>query len=458
MITRRSLLLATLASAIAPRMLAAQDNAETARIEFVPHQANLLGEGRPMTTVWSPGTGRPPPVLRARQGREFRALIANRLDREVTLHWHGVRASSEMMSLKIAPGSQEDFECVFTPPDAGTFWFGPVSDVSRQREMGLYGVLVVEEAEPLLGLQEETIVVDDWLITDDGLIDPASFGNLEDAIAQGRLGNWFTMNGVFRPRIAIAKDKVTRLRFLNAANVRSMPIVFKGADPLIAALDGQPVTPRSLGAAPLLLQPGERCDVLVTEGDDDVTMALDLFEDVVELGYLRRTGESGKSNLPDNFAFPPNPISRTLSLESAKQVPLIIEGGAKGGMTGAKLNGQDLSLRELLEKGFAWAFNGVAGLGGGPWARFAEGDTVIVNVENRTAFAQPLHIHGHVWQLIERDGEALADQPWRDTASVDPGKTARLAFVADNPGTWGLNSSIAERLDSGLITSFAVDT
>ncbi|HTN98250.1 MAG TPA: multicopper oxidase domain-containing protein [Nordella sp.] len=32
----------------------------------------------------------------------------------------------------------------------------------------------------------------------------------------------------------------------------------------------------------------------------------------------------------------------------------------------------------------------------------------------------------------------------------------KLGFVADNPGRWGIQSSVAERVDSGLMTSFEV--
>jgi hypothetical protein len=40
---------------------------------------------------------------------------------------------------------------------------------------------------------------------------------------------------------------------------------------------------------------------------------------------------------------------------------------------------------------------------------------------------------------------------------VVPGlSTAKLAFVADNPGLWVLQSLVAERSDAGLIAAFSV--
>ena len=99
----------------------------------------------------------------------------------------------------------------------------------------------------------------------------------------------------------------------------------------------------------------------------------------------------------------------------------------------------------------AWAINGTAGLGPEPWQSFTRGETIILEVDNRTKFEQPIHIHGHVWRVIEEQ-----PTPYRDTAVIPAEGQAKLGFVADNPGRWGIQSTIAERIDSGLMTSFEV--
>jgi len=258
------------------------------------------------------------------------------------------------------------------------------------------------------------------------------------------------VNGKYRPRIDIPASLV-RLRILNAANVRTMSLVIKGADPLIIAEDGQPVPPRQLGALGLVLAPGQRSDLLVGEGEESITLAVNLFEDLIEAAYLNRKGPVVETELPDNFALPPNPISSKLDMAAAKTVPFLLEGGEKGGMTGAVLDGEKLDLRALLEKGMAWAINGTAGLAQAPWETFSLGETVVLDVDNRTKFDQPLHIHGHVWQIIDEQ-----PKPFRDTVVIPTGAQMKLGFVADNPGKWGIQSTIAERVDSGLITSFEV--
>jgi FtsP/CotA-like multicopper oxidase with cupredoxin domain len=453
MISRRDVVLGAGALAASAKLVLAENLGDVQVIRAQKVHGALMGPQNPGADLWAFSDAWPPPVLRAKQGEQLTARFVNELDRLISIHWFGIRGPTDLMSLAVEPGEENAIDCSFAPPDAGTFWIGPVSDVSRLREMGLYALLIVAEKERAPEFAELPVVVDDWRLTNEGAIDQASFGSLEDAIGQGRLGNWFTANGAYRPKLEASRG-LLRMRLLNAANVRTMALLFKGADPWIIAVDGQPVQPHHIGPMPLFLVPGQRTDLLIEEGYEDITVALDLFEDVVELFYVSRTAEAPAVALPDNFMLPPNPVAGNLDIAHARMVPLAIEGGEKGGMTGAELQGQRLELRALLERGYAWAFNGVAGLGSSPWQTFKRGETVVIEVDNRTAFDQPLHIHGHVWKPLTNDVES--GEPWRDTALVKSRKKARLAFVADNPGTWGLHSTVAERMDTGLFTSFVV--
>jgi FtsP/CotA-like multicopper oxidase with cupredoxin domain len=98
----------------------------------------------------------------------------------------------------------------------------------------------------------------------------------------------------------------------------------------------------------------------------------------------------------------------------------------------------------------------VAGPSPEPIARLPLNASVVFDVENRTAFEQALHVHGHVWQMASLGGQGLADEPWRDTAVIPSGKPAELVMIADNPGSWAIQSLVAERSDAGLIGAFTV--
>jgi FtsP/CotA-like multicopper oxidase with cupredoxin domain len=440
-----------------PRLVLAAESADGFQILRAQRQdAELLESMDVKTPVWSFSVDAKATVLRAKQGSELKVRIVNQLDREIWFHWFGVRGPSEMMTLNVQPGEANAADCIFTPPDAGTFWFGPLTDASRQRDMGLYGMLIVEEPQPIAGLVDIPLIIDDWKIGDDGKIEE-SFGDLQAAVGEGRLGNWFTVNGAYRPRIKLPAAKAGRLRTLNAANCRVMGLQFKGADPLVVALDGQPIAPLHGGALALMLQPGQRVDVVLDAGAADVAVAVDVAGEIVEVCYLERAGGAGDDTLPDNFALPINPISITPDMAKAKTFPVVIAGGARGGLKSALFKNEQLDMRALLERGMAWAINGVAGPGGEVMGKFAKGETIILAIANATHFDQPLHLHGHVWQVIEQAGAVQEGQPWRDTTLVPRMQTQKLVFVADNPGVWALQSLVAERVDSGLIASFAIE-
>ena len=450
---RRALLAALAAGLAGPRDGLAQDVYTGQYLQAGKTRRFLLGTDNPPTDVWQFKTAGKFPILRAKQGQEIRIRLINTLAEEIWLHLFGVRGAADVMTIAIAAANNGSTELIFTPPDAGTFWFGPLLNASRQRDMGLYGLLIVDEAQPLANFVDIPLIIDDWMVDEQGKMDQ-NFGSLAAAIAEGRLGNWFTVNSAFKPRIDVDRAKNNRLRILNACNTRSIKLQLKNIDLIIIAEDGQPVKPRPLSLETVMLAPGQRVDLLVANVLDQAVVALDLAEDMVEIAFLIATGTAGEG-VADNFALPANPLP-VPDLATARQVPLMLAGGAKGGLQSAQVGDQELDLRHLLEKGLAWAINGVAGLGGPMLFDAKTGESLILAIENKSNFAQPLHIHGHVWKLLELDGQAVDDASWRDTVVVGGLSGAKLLLVADNPGSWAIQSLVAERSDAGLIGGFSV--
>lgn len=72
-----------------------------------------------------------------------------------------------------------------------------------------------------------------------------------------------------------------------------------------------------------------------------------------------------------------------------------------------------------------------------PWT-VREGDLVRVRIANISNLAHPMHLHGHDFKAIAKDGEPLpAAQQWvGNTLSVNAGETYDIVFVANNPGAW----------------------
>ncbi len=413
----------------------------------------LLGPGAPETEHWHMRNADGLPLLRAKQGQPFSFRLFNKLDEEFYLHFFGLRGESTAMTVHMSLGQTETGEVVFTPPDAGTFWFGPLVKSARQRELGLSGMLIVDEAVPT-GFHDVPLVLDDWKLSGGGVIDP-DFGNLEAAAGEGRLGNWFTVNGKLKPKIFVDASNYVRLRLLNVANTRTMNVQFKNADLMIIARDGQPIKPTTLGNEVLALAPGQRVDLVVTESYDDITLLIEQEFDVVEAAFIAVPPEVTKA-LPPDFQLPGNPIAVVDTTIVPRSVPLLIEGGLKGGLAAAKVGDLTLDMRSMLERGLAWAVNGIAGPSGVALFEAQRGETLILEINNKTRFEQPLHIHGHVWHLLTFNDVAITGQSWRDTVIIPAETVAKCLFIADNPGDWAVQSLIAERSDAGLFANFRV--
>jgi FtsP/CotA-like multicopper oxidase with cupredoxin domain len=453
MISRRHFVATSFAMGFAPRLVLAQSADGVVDLTAEKAEMQLLSSGG-KTPVWRFVKNQPMAIVRAKQGGVLKFRLTSKIDQEIWLHFFGVRGPEAAMTVNCGAQDASPTEFEFIPPDAGTFWFGPLVNASQQRDMGLYGMLIVEEKQPQ-DFIDVPLIFDDWMIDDAGKM-KGGFGDLQAAIAEGRMGNWFTMNGTFRSRIKIERNKAARLRLLNAANVRTMNILFKGASLYVMALDGQPVALKPLGPEAFKLAPGQRADLLLPDINAQIVVSLDLAEDQADIGFLDPVGPVSPHDLPDNFALPANPVAALGDLTTARQISITIAGGAKGGLKSAKVGNEDMDIRAMLEKGLAWALNGISGAGGPPLFEAKKDETLILLLDNLTAFPQPMHIHGHVWQEIERDGQPVEGQPWRDTAVVPGLSKLKLAMVADNVGFWSIQSLVAERCDAGLLGAFTV--
>jgi FtsP/CotA-like multicopper oxidase with cupredoxin domain len=459
MIDRRRLLLAGAASFLAPaaRAQAVRGEDGVYVVTLSPAKAPLLGPDSEWVNVWTYEGLAPGPVLKATQGQPLKVRIVNGLPEPTTVHWQGVRVPNAMdgttlTQQPIPPGGSFDY--AFTPPDAGTFLYRPGISAATQLDRGLLGALVVEEAAPS-GFEDVVMVIDDWTLTADGQVDESDLGNLEVAAESGRLGNWFTVNGRSRPRLKADAGARVRVRLVNASNARTMGILVKGADPWIVARDGQPIPARHIGEAPVELLPGGRADLVLPRGDQEVTFAIEIAGEPLELAYLARQGEH-RADGGEDPRLPPNPAA-DVATGGALEVTIPIEGGAGGGLASAKVGDSTLDVRQLLEKRLLWAVAGHAGLPEKPLFVAPKDAVVAITFDNRTDWAQALHLHGHSARIVKRGGAAVDEPGLRDVVAVAARSTLTIAFRADNPGKWLIEAQIPERADTGLVTWFGVE-
>ena len=198
-LSRRGFLAGSAAAGAAVSLRSAwADTPKPFTLRAAPGRARLVPEPWGETDIWCYGGAVPGPEIRVRQGDRLRIAVENALDEDTTVHWHGLRVPNAMDGVPhltqapIAPG--ETFTYAFDAVDAGTFWYHPHQRSFEQVGRGLYGALIIEEANPPRVDREMVWVMDDWRLTQKAGI-AEDFGGFHDMSHGGRLGNTVTING-----------------------------------------------------------------------------------------------------------------------------------------------------------------------------------------------------------------------------------------------------------------------
>ena len=210
----------------------------------------------------------PGPVLHVGQGSEITVQVRNDGDVEATVHWHGLRLENQYdgvpdeTQVPIPIGGT--YACKVRFPDAGFYWYHPHIREDFGLEMGLYGTIVVEPADPSYwpaADRELTLTLDDLLV-EDGHIAPFSRSG-PTFVAMGRYGNVMLINGETRFSGQAAAGEVVRLYLVNTANTRIFNFAIRGARAKLVGGDSGRYERETI-TGEVLLAPSERAviDVL----------------------------------------------------------------------------------------------------------------------------------------------------------------------------------------------------
>jgi FtsP/CotA-like multicopper oxidase with cupredoxin domain len=409
----------------------------------------LVGAPHPTTEVWSYESDVPGPELRFKRGERLIIELENRLPDPTTVHWHGVRLPNAMDGVPYLtqPPVQRNggrFMYEFALQDAGTFWYHPHLGSPQQVGRGLYGALIVEEDDPLPVDRDVVWILGDWRLDREARI-VADFGNFMDSSHAGRIGNTVTINGRIQDVFELQAGERIRLRLVNAANARIFGLDFRGHDPLVIALDGHAIEPHPPDGGRIVLGPGMRADVVLDAvGNPGSTHAVvdDFYPrqtyKLTELRYasMRAGGRAGTPLAP----LPANSLSEP-HVSGATRHEVRFEGGMMGGMPIWSINGQSVPEGDHRHE---------------PLLRLDLGRSYLLDLVNDTAWDHPVHLHGHVFRVVSRDGQPVTRAEWADTVLLRPRSRAEIAFVADNPGNWMLHCHVLEHQASGMMAVVTV--
>jgi FtsP/CotA-like multicopper oxidase with cupredoxin domain len=175
----------------------------------------------------------PGPTLKVREGSEVIVHAENQGDVDATVHWHGLRLENRydgthQTQQPMAVG--EKFTAHVTFPDPGVYWYHPHIREDYGQEMGLYGNVIVEPADPDYWppVHRELALTLDDILLEDGKVAPFSRTETTYA-AMGRFGDTLLINGETELRLRARRQEVVRLYLTNTANTRVFRVALPGA-------------------------------------------------------------------------------------------------------------------------------------------------------------------------------------------------------------------------------------
>ena len=216
----------------------------------------------------------PGPTLKVQEGSEVIVDVENQGDMDATVHWHGLRLENRYdgtheTQRPMAVGERFSARVAF--PDPGLYWYHPHIREDYGQEMGLYGNVLVEAADPDYWPpvhRELVLTLDDILLEDGNVVAPFSRAETTYA-AMGRFGDVLLVSG--EPELALTAQlgEVVRLYLTNTANTRVFKVKLPGAPMKLVGGDSGHVEHEQF-VDDVILAPSERVivDVLFDRAGD----------------------------------------------------------------------------------------------------------------------------------------------------------------------------------------------
>jgi FtsP/CotA-like multicopper oxidase with cupredoxin domain len=212
----------------------------------------------------------PGPLLRVAQGSDITVDVTNNARLEQTVHWHGLRLDNHSDGVPYQTQRPIPVLRVSTYrlrfPEPGLYWYHPHARADDGRQMGLYGQIIVDPADPGHWPpvnREIPLTLDDILITEDGA--PACHRSAPTDTLVSHYRTVLLVNGETRPSFAVTRGEVARLYLTNTANTRVFHLAVTGA------------TLRRVGAGGGRYEPEDSTDTLMLAPSESAIVDV-LFE------------------------------------------------------------------------------------------------------------------------------------------------------------------------------------
>lgn len=395
------------------------------RFTLVAETAHLTLSSGFQTDAWTFNGTSPGPTLHVQQGDLVIVTLINHLSFGVTIHWHGIDVPNAEDGVAgvtqnvVEPG--QSFVYRFVTNDPGTYWYHSHQFSETETDGGLYGMILVDPAKITVRADVDySVALHEWNGNNNQLV-LALNGTVGVLNTAARPGQW------------------VRLRIVNTSStISSNPqlMTLVGAPFKVIALDGHDLNgPQWLNETPLPLGAAQRYD---------------LFFQMPSSGSVALL--TGDDNDPPHYQQTPALVfgqgTVPSTLPAVKQWFDLTSYGQPTRATITPQSHFDGTYRITLDNqvgnslgrmGMTYTLNGKVFPDTG-MIMVNEGQVIKIHFDNRSDLYHPMHLHGHVFEVLAHNGHPLTGSPvYLDTILVPPHTTYDIAFVANNPGLWMLH-------------------
>ena len=438
-------------------------------------------------------------------GQRFRVDLTNDLDVGTIIHWHGQIPPNaqdgvpDMPMPLLASGETRSYDFETRP---GTHWMH--SHVPTQEMQLLAAPLIVRSAEDVAADRQEVVM----FLHDFSFKGPeevlaeigaghggghgaghsataapdqgAPMGGMDamqgmdhGAMGHGGMGNMGAMMGMggqmggmamdlndYDWDAYLANDRTLsdpevvqverggriRLRVINAAAATVFWIDTGGAEARLVATDGHAVQPVAGNRFGLAM--GQRLDIEIDLPNDGGTWPiLALREGARERTGLILATQGAEVRRLDAMAETAAPAFDT---DLAQEARLI----ARDPLPDRQVDRSQMLMLGGSMQPYVWTINRAV------WGQHQpitarSGERVVLSFHNMSMMAHPMHLHGHVFQVVGLNGRRVAGA-LRDTVHVPPMSMVDVALDAGEAARWMLHCHHMPHLATGMMTEFAV--
>lgn len=419
-------------------------------------------------------------------GQRFRVDLTNALDEETIIHWHGQIPPNEQDGVPnlpmplLQPGEVRSYDFATIP---GTFWMH--SHVPVQEMSLLAAPLIVRRPEDLAADRQEVV-----MFLHDFSFRPAAevlaeitggatqhdmssmeapaqpMGGMMPGMAMGGMDhssmamdlNDFNFDAYLANDRTLADPEVIAverkgrvlLRVINAAAATSFWIDTGGIPARLVAVDGHPVEP--VAGTRFGLAMAQRLEIEIDLPDAGAFSILALREGARErTGVVLATAGAEIRKMDDLGT----DAAAAFDVDMAQELAL----RASKAQDALSLAPRPVDRSHMLMLGgsmqpYLWTINGET------WGNHTPitaktGERVHLAFHNMSMMGHPMHLHGHVFQVVAVNGRAI-DGAMRDTVYLPPMTMVTIALDAGEAARWMLHCHHMPHLASGMMTEFAI--